>query len=98
MSLTTQLVDAALLIMLICSGIAEFFWEIGVEKTAGFAVLTDYEVKVVQLGGKKLVPASEVDRIEAELLAKAPSPKRIEDAKVLAAKSVASRRKRQSQK
>ena len=73
---------------------SEFCRQIGVKKTAGYGLIAKHAVRIIKLGPKSLIPVTELDRVQAELLATAVPTRGSEKAKAMAAASVASRRKR----
>lgn len=63
-------------------------------KTAFYGAVERHGIRLVHLGGRSLVPISEIDRVVAELVAAAAPTAPTEKAKTMAAASVASRRRR----
>jgi hypothetical protein len=61
--------------------------------TAFYAAVKRYEIKLVKLGGRSLVPIAEVERVVAQLIAER-STEGNQKARVLAAQSVAARCRR----
>ena len=64
----------------------------GIGKTALYGAIKRYDIRLVRLGGRSMVPAAELDRVVAELMASDAPCKAEDKAKALAAKSVAARR------
>jgi hypothetical protein len=61
--------------------------------TAFYSAVKRYDIKLVKLGGRSLVPMAEVERVVALLIAERPTESS-QKARVLAAQSVAARRRK----
>lgn len=72
--------------------VAEFCRQVGVKKTKGYKLLADHQVVIVRLGLKSLIPATELDRVQAALLRAATPVKPTEKARIMAKASVRSRK------
>ena len=69
------------------------FGDIG--KTAFYSAVERYDIKLVRLGGRSLVPMSDIERVVADLMADSTTAPEVgEKAEALAVKSVEARRKR----
>lgn len=68
----------------------------GIGTTAFYEAVKRHSIELVRLGGRSLVPTSELERVVAELRARRPAAAN-ENAKALARRSVASRRARRGQ-
>jgi hypothetical protein len=61
--------------------------------TAFYSAVKRYDIRLVKLGGRSLVPMAEIERVVAQLIAER-STEGGQKARVLAAQSVAARRRR----
>jgi hypothetical protein len=61
--------------------------------TAFYAAVKRYDIRLIRLGGRSLVPMTEIERVVAQLIAER-SDDGSQKAKVLASQSVAARRRR----
>jgi hypothetical protein len=66
----------------------------GIGTTAFYAAVKRYQIKLVRLGGRSLVPGAEIERVIGELMSAGRSSKAGQNARDLASKSVAARRRR----
>lgn len=66
----------------------------GIGSTAFYAAVKRHGIQLVKLGGRSLVPAAEINRVVSELCEAGPASDAREKARALAARSVASRRRR----
>ena len=66
----------------------------GLGKTAAYSVVRRHNVRLVHIGGRSMVPLAEAERVISELMANAEPSPMDGRAKTMAARSVASRRKR----
>jgi hypothetical protein len=65
----------------------------GIGTTSFYAAVKRYQIKLVRLGGRSLVPMTEIERVIGELMSAARSPESGQNARSLASRSVAARRR-----